>query len=190
MKIKRPHAELLFLMALSLFLLLAGAPHAVVMIVNVLLVINFALAGKWKPETLGLTRKGIWPSIKVQLPFTIIGSAGLLACALIIGRGISVPNENFIAYWLVSVPLQEFLFRGYVQSVLRKFLKPLNTALLASALFAAMHFFNPVPYMLVLVTTTFASGLAWGLAYEKERNLIGPIVSHEILGTIMLLMLA
>jgi membrane protease YdiL (CAAX protease family) len=188
MKTKRPYLEACFLLALSVLMALAGAPLAIVMTVSALLIANFCLARSCTLGELGITKKRVWPAIKVQLPFTVIGLAGLLAYAYLSGR-LALPTGDFIAYWLVSVPLQELIFRGYAQSVLRKFLKPFNTALLAAAMFSLMHFFLDAPYAPVLVAATFVSGLAWGFAYEKERNLIGPILSHEILGTVMLLVL-
>jgi membrane protease YdiL (CAAX protease family) len=188
MKTKRPYSGACFLLALSVLMALAGAPLVIVMVVATLLIANFCLARSCTLGELGITRKRVWPAIRVQLPFTVLGLVGLFAYAYLSNR-LPLPTEKFAAYWLVSVPLQELIFRGYAQSVLRKFLKPFNTALLAAMIFSLMHFFLDAPYAPVLVAATFVSGVAWGFAYEKERNLAGPIFGHEILGTVMLLVL-
>jgi len=181
--------EALFLLVLSVAMLVASAPIIVVMAVAALLIASFELSRKTNHIELGLTTKRIWPAIKVQLPFTILGIAGILSFAFATGRGVNPMPANFLAYWIVSIPLQEFIFRGYFQGLLRPVMPALWNVFSVSAVFSLMHFFVNTYYAPVLVGTTFASGLAWGYAYEKERNLIGPIFSHIVLGTLLFMIL-
>jgi membrane protease YdiL (CAAX protease family) len=53
-----------------------------------------------------------------------------------------------------------------------------------------MHVFAvPQPLLPIFLSTTFIAGLAWGYAYDKHRNLIGPIASHLVLGTLIFMIL-
>lgn len=189
MKKTREAAELTLLLALSVFILLMKANYYIVMAVAVLLIINFELGRKGHLADLGITGKRIWPAIKIQLPFTILGVAGLIIFAFVSGYSIRIPEAGYLAYWLVSIPLQELLFRGYAQGALRGSLPVMHSVILVAALFGLIHYFADTPHTLILIGTTLLAGLAWGFAYEKERNLIGPIFSHLVLGTLLFLIL-
>ncbi len=189
MKKRQRLLELLLLLALSAFMLFAKVNYYIVMVVATLLIINFELGESGDLKELGITRKRIWPAIRIQLPFMLAGLAGLLIFSLAGGYGLRSPNAGYLFYWLVSIPLQEFLFRGYAQGMLRNKLPVVQMVLLVSVMFGLSHYFAETPHTLILMTTTFFAGLAWGYAYEKERNLIGPIFSHLVLGTLIYLIL-
>jgi membrane protease YdiL (CAAX protease family) len=154
------------------------------------IVISLSLMKGVKLEELGLTKKGIWPAIKIQLPFVLVGIVGLLVFAFVNEKTIAIPDPSFALYWLVSVPLQEFLFRGYGQSLFRNKLAPLTNVFLISVVFALSHAVLEASIAMILVATTFVAGFAWGLAYERERNIIGPIISHIVLGTLIFMIIA
>lgn len=189
MRMTREYWEFLFLFALSFLLLLVCVAILAVMVIATLLVLNLGLSRKTAWGEFGMTGKRIWPAIRVQLPFTVVALAALIAYATLNARPAG-GNPDLAAYLLLSVPLQEFLFRGYGQSVFRKSLPPLMNALLIAALFSLLHVFTNAPYTPILMAATFIAGLAWGFAYEKERNLLGPIVSHAILGSVIFLILS
>jgi membrane protease YdiL (CAAX protease family) len=189
MEVKRVGLELATLVLLSTAMLFIGINYYLVMFVDIILIIIFEADRKSKLEELGFTTKRIWPSIKVQMPFTILGVAGLMIYANLNGYSIRTPEPAFIAYWLISIPMQEFIFRGYMQRVFRALMSPLNTVLLASIIFSAVHYFSGIPEFWILMITTFGAGFAWGWAYEKERNITGPIFSHLLLGTLIFLIL-
>lgn len=176
-------------MALSLFLLSAGMNYYLVMAVAILLIINFELARNGSFREMGITKKRLRPAIKIQLPFTLICAAGLIAFAFVKGCAISIPHVEYLTYWLASVPMQELLFRGYAQGSLRGRLPTITMVLLVAAIFSLFHYFAQTPHFPILMAATFVAGLAWGLAYEKERNLLGPIFSHLVLGTLIFLVL-
>jgi|GEM_PF-1901061 len=189
MKTKRRLSEFGLLIAVSLFMLCMKVNYYIVIIVASLLIANFELARRQHLTSLGITSKRMWPAIKAQLPFTICGIAALVAFAAIRGYTLQNPGAGYLAYWLVSIPLQEFIFRGYAQSLLRDKLPVLQNVFLFSVVFSLVHHFASTPHTIILMLSTLVAGFAWGYAYEKEKNLIGPIFSHFILGSLLFLIL-
>lgn len=84
-------------------------------------------------------------------------------------------------YILISVPLQEFIFRGVLQKKLYRFGRR-NAIIAASILFSAIHFRNP--FLMVL---TLAAGLFWGYSFSRHPTLAGPVASHALLGLYLFL---
>jgi len=189
MKFNRRALELAALLAVSLPLLLAKVNYYYVMIIASVLIAVFERFRKDDLKELGITRKKILSSINAQMPFTIAGIAGIAVYALFNGYTLQNQGIGYFAYWLVSIPLQEFLFRGYLQSLFRKSLSTINNVALVSVIFSLTHYFAATPHFFLLMVSTLFAGFAWGYYYEKERNLIGPMVSHLILGTIVFLVL-
>jgi len=86
-------------------------------------------------------------------------------------------DTAWIIYYIVlSVPVQEIIFRGILQTELYRFGK-LRAVAISSIIFAAAHFASPL-----LVVLTFPAGLAWGYSFSRRGTLIGPMISHAILG--------
>jgi len=85
---------------------------------------------------------------------------------------------------VVLAPLaEEVFFRGIVQSFFRRALhSPRLAILLASAIFAAMHY-NNEPQAL---PSLFALALALGYNYERTGRLISPILIHAIFNAVSL----
>lgn len=179
--------DLLVIIVISLVLLGYGIDPLFVMIFATAIISILIKIRNIELDCVGLSKKDIFGSILFQTPFTIIGVFGLVFLVQYRGYEVGAPDIAFISYWVLSVPLQEFIFRGYGQCILRKYFGPLKTAFFASAIFAITHFAHE--YANVLMISTFFAGLFWGFAYEKKRNLIGPIVSHAILGTLIFLIL-
>ena len=85
-------------------------------------------------------------------------------------------------YVLVVVPLQEIGIRGGVQGALQEFLTGPRRALWAivtsNLIFSVTHTFLSPQFALL----TLIPGLLWGWLYYRERTLIGPMLSHAIVG--------
>jgi CRP-like cAMP-binding protein len=85
-------------------------------------------------------------------------------------------------YVLVAVPLQEIIIRGCMQGALQEFLTGPRRALWAivtsNLLFAVIHTSLSPRFALL----TLLPGALWGWLYYRERTLIGPILSHAIVG--------
>ena len=89
----------------------------------------------------------------------------------------------FAAVYVALVPVQEFIARGVLQSSLERLMSGwkhpiLWSVVLSSSLFAASHahispLFPPI---------TLVAGLLWGAMYARSGSLLGPCVSHVIIG--------
>lgn len=86
--------------------------------------------------------------------------------------------------YTLMVPAQEFLRSGAVQGSLASFLsgsparRTLWSIVLSNALFATTHLHLTLTYGLV----AFVFGIGWGLLYARQKTLVGPIVSHALIG--------
>jgi len=85
------------------------------------------------------------------------------------------------ASFLLIGPGEELLFRGIVQGRLRETFDPVPGVVLASALFAAVHFLaltGGAGGRLVTVTVLFFPALVFGAVYELTDNLVVPALVH------------
>lgn len=94
-------------------------------------------------------------------------------------------QQHFLMYlglYIALVPLQEFIARGCLQSCLRNFFRSPNRAILAiltsNLLFGLFHGLKTFTF----VACAFAMGIFWGWIYERQRSLVGPSISHALVG--------
>lgn len=131
----------------------------------------------------GLTTRGMRHSMRHAFYITLVGIAVIvLVGSLVSFKQLSINWQWLAFYVLVSVPLQELVFRGVVQTRLYRF-GTFAAVAAASALYAAVHFQNPL-----LVMLTFAAGTAWGYSFSRQPTLAGPIASHAVLGAVLFLL--
>lgn len=80
------------------------------------------------------------------------------------------------------VPIQEFIFRGVIQSSLEKFLtgkhKTLQAILISNLPFSMIH----LHLSLSLAVLVFFYGVFWGWMYARQRTLIGCTLNHFLVG--------
>ena len=77
---------------------------------------------------------------------------------------------------VVIVPIgEELLFRGLLQSLLRRHFGPWPAVLIASAIFAAAHYTQPQA-----VPSLFVLAVAIGYNYERTGRLLAPILIHTL----------
>ncbi|WP_049997609.1 CPBP family intramembrane glutamic endopeptidase [Halococcus sediminicola] len=85
------------------------------------------------------------------------------------------------ASFLLIGPGEELLFRGIVQGRLREAFGPVSGVVLASAIFAAIHFTaltGGVGGRLATIGVLFFPSLVFGAAYEFTDNLVVPAFIH------------
>lgn len=100
-------------------------------------------------------------------------------------------NKQHVSFWLAAltiflyllfVPIQEFLARGIMQSSFQQLLvgphKTFWAILLSNFLFSDFHAYVSVRFGLAVIIP----GIFWGWLYARHKTLIGPIVSHLIIG--------
>jgi CRP-like cAMP-binding protein len=95
------------------------------------------------------------------------------------------------AIYTCLVPLQEFLARGVIQGPLFEFFEGTPrrrwfwAIIVSNTLFAVTHLHLTLTYC----AAAFIGGIVWGLLYARQRSLLGPIVSHVIIGIFALWLL-
>lgn len=150
----------------------------------------FAIARLYRvsPIELGLTAQNLGKSLKAITPLTLV-------CALLMFLYYSIQGPRidnsaytwtfYLFFVLVSSPIQEFLYRGFLFSIFsRAKLGTWIQILLSSFLYSFVHLiYQDVPTLL----STFIMGIFWGYHYAKYRNLHSTIVSHSLLGAIAIL---
>ncbi|MCP5469957.1 MAG: CPBP family intramembrane metalloprotease [Chlamydiales bacterium] len=73
--------------------------------------------------------------------------------------------------------LEETLFRGFLQSWLRKFFGRGGTIIVTALIFSAVHY-APNQNNIEILTSLFVLSLFLGFIYERERSLFAPIALH------------
>lgn len=95
------------------------------------------------------------------------------------------------AYLLIG-PGEELLFRGVIQGRIREAFGPAAGILLASAIFAAIHFTalgGSTVGQLATIAVLFLPSLVFGTAYELTDNLVVPILIHATYDAIQFVIL-
>ena len=98
------------------------------------------------------------------------------------------PSETlsfYLFYIFISSPIQEFLYRGALTSILQQInFRKSSIILISSILYSLAH----LGYKdFITCILTFLIGLLWHQKYLKTKNLTGVTISHVILGVITIL---
>lgn len=84
--------------------------------------------------------------------------------------------------YILLVPVQEFIVRGCLQGCLENFFRIPHKAfwaiLVSNLLFGMFHGFQTISFALI----AFVLGLFWGWLYSRQRSIIGPTLSHILIG--------
>lgn len=103
-------------------------------------------------------------------------------------NSLSDPGSTAVAFFsiLVVAPLlEEFLFRGVLQSYFRKKVGPIFAIFISSLIFSLFHFsFTQGIENIPLLVTLFSFGCYLGFAYEKTRSLFSSIFLHVTFNSI------
>ncbi len=91
-----------------------------------------------------------------------------------------------ISYTLLSVPLQEIIFRWlYLRRLQLLRLHPAFPIIWSSIVFSSVHFPFHSPLMII---GTFILGLWWSYSTIKQQSIIPVSISHAVLGALILLL--
>lgn len=148
------------------------------------LVVSFLLH-RDTPKTLGWRADNLWPATRQGLPvFLLFVFTGCLA-ALWFGAFHNLPPQliqlrhvrNYAAFCL----LQQVALNSYLTNrLLSVFDGKMSAALVAAAMFAALHWPNPV-----LVPLTFLGGVVMSWLFARERNILPLAVGQAVVGTLV-----
>ena len=92
----------------------------------------------------------------------------------------SEANSSSTSFAIGAAPLfEEFIFRGLIMGGLRRSLGAAASIVGSAAVFAIVH----PPVSLIPV---FGLGLCAGIAYERSKMLLAPMVAHSIYNAIVI----
>jgi len=137
------------------------------------------------PKTIGWRADNLWSATKRSAAFFVPCIAALCLAGILLGalhrpaEHLLVPKHFFgyMAFCLLQqVGLNSFLTNrllGITES-------PARASLLSGAIFAALHWPNPV-----LIPLTFIAGAAMAWLFARDRNIIPLAIGQGILGTLV-----
>lgn len=139
---------------------------------------------------LGLAKKSAIPSIVGIIPTTLILLLLLLAFALSSSSpridNSGLPALFYVFYVLISCPIQEFAYRGYLFRLMTLLsFRKWSRIVVGAFLYSFVHIIYLDSF--TLLSTLFA-GILWNIHYDKYKNLTGVTISHVILGTATILL--
>ena len=148
------------------------------------LILSFLL-NRDTPKTLGWRADNLWPATRnALLPFASL-IAAICVSGLFLGAFHRPPTpllqpRRFVGYFafclLQEVGLQSFL----TNRLLTALKKPLLSAVVGGAIFAVMHWPNPI-----LVPLTFVGGTTLCWLFARQRNIIPLAFAQAILGSVV-----
>lgn len=87
-----------------------------------------------------------------------------------------------MTFYIAACPFQELISRGVLQGFLQKFIigkyPVLQSIVISNIIFSTVHFYLSVKYGLIV----FIPGLFWGYLYARQSTLVGPTISHMLIG--------
>jgi len=136
-------------------------------------------------KTLGWRADNLWPATRQGLAIFAIFIVSTCLAGLGFGAYNQIPTR-FVEPWRFSAYLafcllQQVALNSYLTNrLLYAFEDPRWAALLAGAIFAGLHWPNPV-----LVPLTFVGGTAMSWLFSCERNIIPLTLGQALLGTLV-----
>ena len=148
------------------------------------LIYMLAVASYFEVEKgdIGLRCKNILRDIREILPVTLLISIFILVLKYfdMFDSARYLSGQSAILYILISVPLQELVFRALcVWRCSLSWRSPVFITLFTSANFAFYHIFLGSWFLVVGV---FALSLVWNYFYFKQKDIYAIIFSHALIG--------
>lgn len=134
------------------------------------------------PKTLGWRADNLWPATRQGLIMFAAFVAAVCIAGLFLGALHHLPEHlidrrRFLGYFSFCL-LQQVAVNSYLMNrLLYSVENPVISALLASAIFAALHWPNPV-----LVPVTLIGGFGMCLLFARQRNILPLTLGQAILG--------
>ena len=134
------------------------------------------------PKTLGWRADNLWPATRQGLIMFAAFVAAVCMAGLFLGALHHLPEHlidrrRFLGYFSFCL-LQQVAVNSYLMNrLLYSVENPIISALLASAIFAALHWPNPV-----LVPVTLIGGFGMCLLFARQRNILPLTLGQAILG--------
>ncbi|HEY2458612.1 MAG TPA: CPBP family intramembrane glutamic endopeptidase [Candidatus Acidoferrum sp.] len=148
------------------------------------LIVSFLLRGD-TTKTMGWRADNLWPSTLHALWFFVPASLLLCAAGLFLGMLHRLPEHlidprRFVGYLSFCLLQQVALNSFLTNRLLCAFHNSASAALVSGALFAILHWPNPV-----LVPLTLIGGVAMAWLFARERNILPLALGQAILGALV-----
>ncbi len=148
------------------------------------LVVSF-LIHRDTPQTLGWRGDNLWAATSraalVLIPLMVaLGIVGLFLGALHRPPSHLLIPKHFFSYMAFCLLQQVGLNSFLTNRLLSATESPVRASLLSGAIFAGLHWPNPV-----LIPLTFIGGVAMSWLFARERNILPLAVAQGILGTLV-----
>lgn len=137
------------------------------------------------PKSLGWRADNLWPATRQGLAIFFAFLIAVCVVGLFLGAyhrlALHMTQVKSLFGYFAFCLLQQVALNSYLTNRLLYALeKPWSAALLAGAIFAGMHWPNPV-----LVPLTFLGGVIMSWLFARHRNIIPLAVGQAILGTLV-----
>ncbi|MEO0443272.1 MAG: CPBP family intramembrane glutamic endopeptidase [Pseudomonadota bacterium] len=90
-----------------------------------------------------------------------------------------------IPVYLLMIPMQNFIFRACLQSVLMDLARNQREVLLATVIASLIYSGSHLHISPALALATVLPGLVWGWLYAYTRSLLAPTLSHAVSGLVI-----
>lgn len=200
--LKKPAILLEFLLFISLPIILRFQLSSFVYLRHILFVVGilyvFFISRAYKFNTLdkyGITKKNFIISCKKLIPSTIFWIAITILLGYLNINNLIISElttsvatmpiwANFVLYTILSVPIQEIMFRGFLINRIKLTTNNQVFIILYSSLaFGLSHLMFANIYFTILTTLI---SISWTRNYYKYNNLLSIILFHSIMGSITL----
>jgi hypothetical protein len=169
----------------AIYIWLLQARYKYFWIVFLVWLITSFFVHKDTPKTLGWRADNLWPAGKQAAAFFLPCILVLCVVGILLGglhrssEHLLVP-QKFFGYMSFCL-LQQVGLNSYVTNrLLAATDDPIRAALLAGALFGALHWPNPV-----LVPVTWLGGTAMSWLFARQRNILPLAIFQGIVGTLV-----
>jgi hypothetical protein len=137
------------------------------------------------PKTLGWRADNLWKATRRAVPFFAIAAVAVCGAGLFMGMlqrmpGHLIEPRRFCGYLAFCVVQQVALNSYLTNRLLSYFQKTWPAATLSGAIFAGLHWPNPV-----LVPLTLVAGVAVAWLFAEERNILPLALGQAVLGALV-----
>jgi hypothetical protein len=137
------------------------------------------------PKTLGWRADNLWPATQLALWFFVPAAILICFAGLFLGMLHRLPEHllvqrRFFGYFSFCLLQQVALNSLLTNRLLTAFGDSTKAALVAGAIFAALHWPNPV-----LIPLTFLGGTAMAWLFAQQRNILALTLGQAVLGALV-----
>ncbi len=174
--------------ALLYFGILGGEWRVTLLLIASLLIYGIIRHNNWSRSMVGIKHSSR-KEVIAYLLFTIAGVAVIYFAAQYLDYHPQSEwwrNSHFFFWFLPLSFYQEFVYRGFLMTLLRRaFTSPLIIIFVNALLFALLHVIYPFPS--IMIPLSLIGGLGFAAIYYKYPNLLLVSIAHAVLNFVAVL---